>query len=391
MNAFDLLVLVLLALGLIAGARAGFLGPVLGLLGGAAGLVLALTLASVLREQLLGIEQPARALVTILGLGAFVISGEAIGAGIGATMSRGIRFSPLRPVDMAGGALVGAAHVVLLVWLVGGLLTVGMSPLLGSAARESVALRITGQQFPPPEAVAGRIMELLATTDLPGLFADLEPTPAAPVDLPSDPQVRALAESAASSTARVTATGCGVGLSVGSGFFVGGEHLVTNAHVVAGSSTTTVTLSGRDLQSAVVAYDAGSDLALLHVPGAGAPVLELAANVPGRGTAAAALGFPGGGELTVTSAAVTATYDIIGPNIYGEGTHSHSVVEVRGEIRRGNSGGPLVVRPGVVGAVVFGASRASAEVGYAIGADEARESIGPFIGSTAAVDTGDCL
>src|ERR687896_1471052 len=154
MNAFDLLVLVLLALGLIAGARAGFLGPVLGLLGGAAGFLLALTLASVLREQLLAIEQPGRALVTILGLGAFVISGEAIGAGIGATMSRGVRFSPLRPVDMAGGAVVGAAHVVLLVWLVGGLLTVGMSPLLGSAARESVALRITGGQFPPPEAVA---------------------------------------------------------------------------------------------------------------------------------------------------------------------------------------------------------------------------------------------
>ena len=391
MNPIDLLVLVMLALGLIAGARAGFLGPVTGLIGAAGGFVLALTLASVFRDQLLTLEQPTRALATILGLGAFVLSGEAIGAGIGAMMSRGIRLSPLRPVDMAGGALVGVAHVVLLVWLVGGVATLGMSPLLGPAARESVALRITGEQFPPPGAVAGRIMELLATTDLPGLFADLEPTPAAPVDLPSDPQVRALAESAAASTARVAATGCGVGLSVGSGFFVSAEHLVTNAHVVAGSSTTTVHLSGRDLESAVVAYDASSDLALLHVPGAGAPALELASNVPGRGTAAAALGFPGGGELTVTSAAVTATYDILGPNIYGEGTHSHSVVELRGEIRRGNSGGPLVVARGVVGAVVFGASRASAEVGYAIGADEARESIGPFIGSTAAVDTGACL
>jgi hypothetical protein len=45
----------------------------------------------------------------------------------------------------------------------------------------------------------------------------------------------------------------------------------------------------------------------------------------------------------------------------------------------------------VVGAVVLGASRISAEVGYAIGADEVRESIGPFIGSTAQVDTGACL
>ena len=391
MNAIDILVLVLLALGLISGARAGFLGPVLGLLGAIGAFALALVIVSLLRESLLAIEQPTRALVTFVGLAAFVLSGEAIGAGIGATMSRGIRFSAMRPIDMAGGALVGAAHVVLLVWLVGGLVTMGLAPILGPAARDSVALRETSERLPPPGAVAGRIMELLATTELPGLFAGLEPTPAAPVDLPDDPQVRTLADSAVASTARITAAGCGAGLSVGSGFFVGSEHAVTNAHVVAGSATTAVHLNGADLDATVVAYDASSDLALLYVPGAGAPTLELSAAVPGRGTAAAALGYPGGGDLTVTAAAVTATYSFIGPDIYGNGAHDHSVVELRGEIRRGNSGGPLVTAPGVVGAVVFGASRASAEVGYAIGADEARESIGPFIGSTAAVDTGPCL
>jgi S1-C subfamily serine protease len=391
MNVIDFLVLVLLALGLISGARAGFLGPVLGLIGAVAGFGLALVVASFMRETLLAVEQPTRALVTFLALAAFVVSGEAIGAAIGATMSRGIRFSPLRPIDMAGGAVVGAAHVVLLVWLLGGLVTMGLTPSLGPAARESVALRVTGEQFPPPGVVAGRIMELLASTELPGLFAGPEPTPAAPVEMPDDPQVRALADSAVASTARVTAAGCGVGLSVGSGFFVGAEHLVTNAHVVAGSTTTTVRLNGSDVPSSVVAFDSGSDLALLHVPGQRAPALELSSDVPSRGTAAAALGYPGGGELTVTAAAVTATYDITGPGIYGGGSHDHSVVEIRGEIRRGNSGGPLVVAPGVVGAVVFGASRISAEVGYAIGADEVRESIGPFIGSTAQVDTGACL
>jgi S1-C subfamily serine protease len=391
MNVFDFLVLVLLAIGLISGARAGFFGPVLGLLGAIGGFVLALVAASLLHEALLSIEQPGRALVTLLGLGAFVLAGEAIGAAIGATMSRGIRFSPLRPIDMAGGAIVGAAHVVLLVWLLGGLITLGLTPTLGPAARESVALQVTGQRLPPPGAVAGRIMELLAMTDLPGLFVGLEPTPAAPVDLPADARVGELAASATSSTARVTAAGCGAGLSVGSGFFVGAEHAVTNAHVVAGSATTTVRLNGSDFEASVVAFDAGADLALLYVPGAGAPPLQLSAEPPGRGTPAAALGYPGGGDLTVTAAAVTATYDISGPNIHGYGSHPHSVVELRGEIRRGNSGGPLVTAPGVVGAVVFGASRISPDVGYAIGPDQARESIGPFIGSTAAVDTGACL
>ena len=77
--------LVLLALGLIAGARAGFFGPVLGLLGAVGGFAIALVVASLLREPLLQVEQPTRALVTFLGLAAFVLSGEAIGAGIGST------------------------------------------------------------------------------------------------------------------------------------------------------------------------------------------------------------------------------------------------------------------------------------------------------------------
>jgi S1-C subfamily serine protease len=391
MNAFDILVLVLLGLGLLAGARAGFLGPVLGLLGGIGGFALALVLVSALREPLLTIEQPTRALVTIIGLAGLVIFGEALGAGIGASMSRGIRFSPLRPLDMAGGALFGAAHVVLLVWLVGGLATMGVTPLLGPTARESVAIRVTSEQLPPPGVVAGRVMELLAATELPSLFGGLEPLPSEPVDLPADATVRALAESAIASTARVASTGCGAGLSVGSAFFIGPEHAVTNAHVVAGGESMTVALAGAEMAAVVVAFDSSTDLALLHVPGAGAPAIELAAASPARGTAAAVLGYPGGGELTVTSAAVTATFNIPGPDIYGSGSHPHSVVEVRGEIRRGNSGGPLVVAPGVAGAVVFGASRTSAEVGYAIGAEQARQSIGPFIGATAPVDTGPCL
>jgi S1-C subfamily serine protease len=140
-----------------------------------------------------------------------------------------------------------------------------------------------------------------------------------------------------------------------------------------------------------VVFDDEADLALLHVPGAAAQPLQLATTTPTRGTTGVALGYPGGGELTVTAAGVTASHDISGPNIYGQGSYERSVVELRSAIRRGNSGGPLVIEPGLVGGVIFGASRVDPSVGYAIGADEAVERLGPFIGSTAAVDTGDCL
>ncbi len=239
--------------------------------------------------------------------------------------------------------------------------------------------------------VAGRLLALLDTTDLPPLFGGLEPLPAEPVELPADAEARALAESALASTAKITSSGCGAGLSVGSGFFVSPTHAVTNAHVVAGSQATTVTVGGATLDAVVVAFDDEADLALLSVAGANAPALQLAPTTPSRGTTGVALGYPGGGDLTVTAAGVTASHDIAGPNIYGDGAFSRSVVELRAEVRRGNSGGPLVIEPGLVGGVIFGASRINPDVGYAIGADEAVERLTPFVGATAAVDTGACL
>ncbi|HET9416807.1 MAG TPA: MarP family serine protease [Candidatus Limnocylindria bacterium] len=391
MNLLDAVVVLLLVLAAVAGARAGFLGPVLGLVGAVIGFALALFLASVLREQLGQIEQPMRALVTILGLGALVVTGEATGAAIGAQMSHGLRRSAFRPIDALGGAMVGAAHVVLLIWLLGGMLAMGMAPTFGALAHDSVAVRIATERLPPPMTVAGRLLALLDTTDLPPLFGGLEPLPAEPVELPADAETRELAESALASTARITSSGCGAGLSVGSGFFVSPTQAITNAHVVAGSQATTVTVGGATLDAIVVAFDDEADLALLSVIGANAPALQLAQTTPTRGTTGVALGYPGGGDLTVTAAGVTASHDIAGPNIYGDGAFSRSVVELRAEVRRGNSGGPLVIEPGLVGGVIFGASRINPEVGYAIGADEALERLGPSFGSTTAVDTGACL
>ena len=391
MNLFDAIVILLLLFAAFAGARAGFFGPVLGLAGAVGGFALALFLASVLREPLAQVEQPMRALVTVLGLGAFVLTGEALGAAIGTQLSSGLRRSPFQAVDALGGAVVGAAHIALLVWLVSGMLAMGMAPSLGLLARDSVAVEIATERLPAPMSVAGRLLALIDTTDLPPLFGGLEPPPAAPVDLPPDAEAQALAQSALPSTARITSSGCGTGLAVGSGFFVSATHAVTNAHVVAGSTGTTVTLGGATFDAVVVVFDEEADLALLHVPGAGAPPLQLASATPVRGTTGVALGYPGGGELTVTAAGVTASHDISGPNIYGQGSYERSVVELRSAIRRGNSGGPLVIEPGLVGGVIFGASRIDPDVGYAIGANEARDRLGPFIGSTAPVDTGACL
>lgn len=392
MNLFDALVIGLLVLAGLAGARAGFFGPVLGLAGAVLGFALALVVASVFREPLATIEQPTRALATLIGLGAFVLLGEALGAMIGSQMSHGLRGTLLKPFDAIGGAVVGAAHVIFFVWIVGGMLALGLAPALSGVAQDSVAIKLTTERLPAPMTVAGRILTLLDSTDLPPLFGGIEGIPSEPVDLPDDATSRALAESAIHATAQVTAGGCGFGLSVGSGFFIAPAYAVTNAHVVAGSTSTTVTVGGGSFDAVVVAFEPDADLALLHVPGASVDPLGLAVAAPGRGTTGVALGFPGGGDLTVTAAGVTNSVAIPGPNIYGQTvSEPRTLVELRAAIRRGNSGGPLVVQTGTVGAVIFGASRVNPEVGYAIGSDEVVERLRPSVGSTAAADTGACL
>jgi S1-C subfamily serine protease len=390
MNLIDLLLVLLLLLGVVAGARAGFLGPVLGLTGGVLGLALALALASVFQPQLGQIEQPTRALVTLLGLGALVIGGEALGAAFGSTTSHRLRRSWFQPFDAAGGAVVGALHVVLVAWVLTGLLAAGLIPAMSEAARGSAAVDAIGRSLPAPGAVAGRLLSLLDTTDLPPLFAGLEPPPAAPVELPADADARALAQSALASTVKVSGGGCGAWLQVGSGFFIGPSHVVTNAHVVAGTDSSSVTLAGTTYRASVVHFDPDADLALLHVPEAVAPALQLSTEVPERGQTAVALGFPGGGELMVSPAAVTAVHHVQAPDIYGEDHAERIVVEMRSDVRRGNSGGPLLVAPGVVGGVVYGESRSFPDVGYAIAASQAAATIGPSVGSTLAVDTGPC-
>jgi S1-C subfamily serine protease len=375
-NLLDLLLIGLLAFGLVAGWRSGFFGPALALAGGLAGFAGAMLLATLLRSQLAAVAQPGRALVTILGLGFLVLAGEAFGAAIGATMSRSLQTSWSRRLDAAGGAVVGLAHVVLLTWVLGGLLAAGLTPALAPLARGS--------------AVLGIVYDRLSGTDLPQLFAGLEPPPAAPVDLPAASDAQALAQSAVASTAQVAGTGCGAYLKVGSGFFITPDHLVTNAHVVAGTDATTVTLGGVTHTATVVLFDPQADVAVLYAPGTFAPALVLATEAPQRGVTGVTLGYPGGGNLTLSPAAVTALHQVDGPDIYGDGSYPHSIVEIRADVRRGDSGGPLVIAPGTVGGMVFGESRTIADVGYAIAAPAVTAAIGDGAALRQAVDTGPC-
>jgi len=167
-----------------------------------------------------------------------------------------------------------------------------------------------------------------------------------------DPQVQA----AGASVVRVLGTACGLGIE-GSGWVAPGGVVVTNAHVVAGESDTTVQVrgTGPKLSAQPVAFDARNDIALLRVNGLSAPSLPLR-SAPPSGVAGAILGFPENGPYSVRAARIGATTRALAQDAYDNGPLLRELVSLRGVVRHGNSGGPLVDGAGRVLTTVFAAT-----------------------------------
>ena len=392
LNPFDLGALVLLLVAVLLGFRSGAIPQVLGLVGAAVGGVLGVLVLPVTEPFIAGLDiDPAyRALLVLVGLLMAVGIGEGIGSAIGQTAARGLGESLFSTLDRVGGAFVGAAQALLIVWLAGGLLAVGPMAGLASAAQNSLAVRALDRFLPPPTAIAADLGRLLDDTGLPDVFVGLEPLPAPPVDRPNDPAARAIAADAEASTAKIMARTC-TNVSTGTGFVVADDYVVTNAHVIAGSSSTIVSLAGRGHDGTPVFFDPDLDIAVLNVPGLDARALRFAIEEPARGATAAALGYPGGSALTIIPAAVSGRYDAVGRDIYGEDRVTRRILEIRAEIQRGDSGGPLMLRDGTVGGVVFAEARSDDQVGYALSGPSVARAIAPALSRTGAVDTGPCL
>jgi S1-C subfamily serine protease len=162
----------------------------------------------------------------------------------------------------------------------------------------------------------------------------------------------------------VLGTACGLGIE-GSGWAVEPELVVTNAHVIAGERDTTVTTSGgASLPATPVHYDPENDLALLRVD-AELPTLPLTPD-PTSGTAGAVLGYPENGPYSVAPARLGETRDTISDDSYGRGPVRRAIASLRGTVRSGNSGGPLVDDRGSVLGTVFAATTSGPAGGFAV-------------------------
>ena len=392
MNPLDLVAIVLVVLAVLLGFRSGALPQFGGLLGAVGGGALAVLSLPLLVEPLDSIPAGIRPYVVLMGLLGAVGIGESIGSAIGRMFAKALGNGVLGAADRVAGGFTGAAQALLIVWLAGGLLAIGPVPRLTEAAQTSTAIRTLNAALPPPIEIAAELGTLLDGSGLPEVFVGLEPLPLAPVDPPTDATARAIAELAQASTVRISAATCGFESS-GSGVVFAVGYVVTNAHVVAGAGERGVRVTGvgGQVDAVVVLFDPALDVAVLFAPELRAVPLRFATSDPGRGAVGAALGYPGGGSLTIVPAAVTGSYAATGRDIYDEDPVRRQILELRAQIERGDSGGPFVLRDGTIGGLVFAEARTDPDVGYALGPTAVATRIAPGVGRTGFVATGECL
>jgi S1-C subfamily serine protease len=186
---------------------------------------------------------------------------------------------------------------------------------------------------------------------------------------------------------KILGTACGVGVE-GSGWVAEAGVVVTNAHVIAGQQDTRVLPEGEEpgLPAVAIAFDPRNDLALLRVGGLDVPPLPLAGEAE-PGELGAILGFPLNGPFDVRAGRLGQTRSVVSQDAYGRGPVRREVVSLRGAVRSGNSGGPMVDGRGRVVTTIFAATTSGPRGGYGVPNGVTREALA---GARGPVSTGEC-
>jgi S1-C subfamily serine protease len=302
---------------------------------------------------------PLFGLLGALLAGAVLASGL---QGIGARVRIFLRLPGLRMADGIFGAILTASVALGIAWIVGAVaLQSSGSPVLRSDIQRSEILQELDGLLPP----SGPFLHALARIDpLPSVHG-----PQANVGPPPRGIVAARGVTAASpSVVKVLGTACGLGIE-GSGWVAGPGLVVTNAHVVAGEARTTIQVGGEPpgLDATVIDFDPHDDIAILRVDGLHEPVLRLAHD-PKAGTAAAIVGYPLDGAYDVEPGRIGQTETVSTEDAYGNGPVTRTITALRGRVRPGNSGGPMIDQSGQVVATVFAAitGAPTGEGGFAV-------------------------
>jgi len=279
--------------------------------------------------------------------------------GVGSRLRGMMRLAPgLTAVDGVLGAVLTAFVGLGIAWVLGALALANGGDARREVQKSTILGKLNGL-LPPSDGLLAALSRLDPFPRIDG--------PEAKVPAPTASIARAAGvKAAAESVVKILGNACGLGVE-GSGWVAGDGLVVTNAHVVAGQKDTRVLLRGRQpgLDASAVAFDPKNDIAVLRVPGLKAPALTLV-DSPKSGTSAAILGFPGNGPYDVRAGRVGQTREVITQDAYGQGPVRRSITSLRGAVRSGNSGGPMVDQDGDVVTTVFAATTSGPRGGFGV-------------------------
>lgn len=387
----DLAVIAVAFVAAISGWRSGALGSLMSFIGVVLGAVAGVLLSPHIVGNISGPRTKLfAALFLILAL---VVVGEIAGVVLGRAVRSAIRNRGLRLIDSTVGVALQLVAILVAAWLLATPLTSSDQPDLAAAVKGSRVLSEVDKVAPSwLKSVPQRLSALLDNSGLPDVLEPFGRTPIVNVDAPdaslaNDAVVAATRPSVVK--IRGVATSCKKVLE-GSGFVVAPNRVMSNAHVVAGADSVTVEADGQTFEAWVVSYDPNADISILDVPDLPVSPLVFAETPAPQGTDAVVMGYPGGGDFLATPARVREIIELNGPDIYQTTTVTREVYTVRGTVRQGNSGGPMINRAGKVLGVVFGAAVDDVDTGFVLTAKEVERQLAK-IGSTERVPTGACI
>lgn len=390
MNVLDVALIALLAFAGLSGYRRGLALQAFAF----GGLLVGLALGALIAPSVAGLAESAgaRAGVAAVTLLVFAAAGDTAGWFLGHRVRERARGTRFGTADAMGGSVVAVVASLLAIWFVALNLVNGPFPSVAREIKGSVVVRTLDGALPEPPSLLAQVQRFFDRFGFPDVFSGIPPLPAAPVEPPSAADVQAALDFGARSTVKIYGEACGH-VQEGSGFVADERYVVTNAHVLAGVDDPVVeTGAGASQHATTVLFDPDLDIAILFIRDPAGSVLALAEEEVERGDDGAVIGYPGGGPLSSSPAAVLRPIEgAVGHDIYGTGDAVRSVLELQVVVRPGNSGGPFVLADGTVAGVVFAASSAEDDVGYAIGAEEVRPRLVDAVGTTSEVGTGPCV
>jgi S1-C subfamily serine protease len=376
----------------LSGFRQGLIVSATSFVGFFGGAVLGAQLSGPLADDLAD-SSVTRVFVALVVVLAGALLGQLLAGMVGRAIRTRVTWEPARVVDAVAGAVVSAVAVLLVAWMVATPLASSPFPGVAGQVRQSALVQAVDRSVPTQvRSIYDSLRRAIDRQGLPDVLDPLTPTQARDVPAPDQalrhsPVVAQVQGSVVQ--IRGIAASCSKQID-GSGFVFAPQRVMTNAHVLAGVTDPEVTAEGESYDATPVYVDEETDIAVLAVPALPQVPLTFAPAPVGTGADAIVMGYPGGGPFYVGPARVRDRGAISGPDFRATHTVERDVYALFGQVRAGNSGGPLLATDGTVLGVVFASAIDDPDTGYALTAAQVSGAVTAGTTASAPVDTGPC-